>query len=169
MTKNREIQNLSFFSDWVLQEQVNHAPLSGQFLAIDENSIYHGGGGISPLGGKLIRTGSRIKSPLSDLNPVPQVYLPDLRPAIASAPPVRDYAATKRPASSQNVRFAIQNNQRMSRRSQAKNSMQKRSNTATSNRPNSRLTTRNRNGKSLENKRSPSDDRKRYENLTQSI
>ena len=147
-----------FFPDWVLQEQVNHAPSSGQFLAIDENSIYHGGG-ISPLGGKLIRT-SRIKSPLSDLNPVPQVYLPDLRPAIASAPPVRDYS--KRPASSQNVRFAIENNQRMSRRSQSKNlTTQKRSNTATSNRPNSRLTTRNRNGKSLENKRSPSDDRKR--------
>lgn len=144
-------------SDWVLQEQVNHAPSSGQFLAIDENSIYHGGG-ISPLGGKLIRP-SRIKSPLSDLNPVPQVYLPDLRPAIASAPPVRDYS--KRPASSQNVRFAIENNQRMSRRSQSKNlTTQKRSNTATSNRPNSRLTTRNRNGKSLENKRSPSDDRK---------
>ena len=156
--KNHRKDRNFFFPDWVLQEQVNHAPSSGQFLAIDENSIYHGGG-ISPLGGKLIRT-SRIKSPLSDLNPVPQVYLPDLRPAIASAPPVRDYS--KRPASSQNVRFAIENNQRMSRRSQSKNlTTQKRSNTATSNRPNSRLTTRNRNGKSLENKRSPSDDRKR--------
>ena len=62
----------------MLHEQANHAPSSGQFLAIDENSIYHGGG-ISPLGGKLLRT-SRMKSPLSDLNPVPQVYLPDLRP-----------------------------------------------------------------------------------------
>ena len=38
----------------------------------------------------------------------------------------------------------------------------KRSNTANTVRPNSRLTrTRSRNGKSLENKRSPSDDRKR--------
>ena len=61
---------------------------------------------------------------------------------------------------SQNVRFAMDgtNNNRMSRRTSLK---PKRSNTAHSNvRPNSRLT-RNRNGKSLESKRSPSDDRKR--------
>ena len=69
---------------------MNHAPSSGQFLAIDENSIYHGGG-ISPLGGKLLRT-SRIKSPLSDLNPVPQVYLPDLRPVSFAIVRFRDLA-----------------------------------------------------------------------------
>ena len=86
----------------------------------------------------------------------------DFFQTIASAPPVRDLNNSKRNGgnNSQNVRFAMDgtNNNRMSRRTSLKN---KRSNTASNVRPNSRLTTRNRNGKSLESKRSPSDDRKR--------
>ena len=65
-----------------MDEQMNHAP-SSHFLAIDENAIFNGNG-LSPMGGKIIRSvvATRTKSPLSDLNPtaVPPVSLPDLRP-----------------------------------------------------------------------------------------
>lgn len=60
-------------------QQSDHTPL-GHFGAIDENTIFHGGG-ISPLAGKMFRNGpSRAKSPQSDINPVPPISLPDLRP-----------------------------------------------------------------------------------------
>ena len=82
--------------------------------------------------------------------------------AIASAPPVRETNHLRRPASSQNVKFAIGENNNNNNRASRKPNKMKRSNTANTVRPNSRLTrTRSRNGKSLENKRSPSDDRKR--------
>ena len=73
---------MNIISEWVLDEQMNHTP-SSHFLAIDENAIFNGSG-LSPMGGKMIRSvpaATRTKSPLSDLNPtVPPVSLPDLRP-----------------------------------------------------------------------------------------
>jgi hypothetical protein len=59
-----------------MQQQQDPTPY-GTFRAIDENTIFHGGGG-SELGGRMLR--SRLKSPMSDLNPVPPMALPDLRP-----------------------------------------------------------------------------------------
>lgn len=124
------------------------APLS-HFLSIDENAIFNGHT-LSPMGnGKIIRSSAlRTKSPMSDLNPMPPVSLPDLRPSVSSAPPV-SYQG-KRPGSSQNVRFAI--DKRMSRRPSLKVK-------PTNVRPNSRLQKNHSRpaGKSLE-RRSPSEE-----------
>ena len=93
---------------------------------------------------------------------------------IASAPPVRDANYVRRPASSQNnVKFAMNSNENGNNRANSRKNNPnklKRSNTASNSsaRPNSRMTrTRSRNGKSLENKRSPSDDRKRFVQIPQ--
>ena len=61
-----------------MDQQMTQAP-SNPFLAIDENSIFNGSG-YSPMGGKILRTSARNKSPLSDLNPVPPITFPDIRP-----------------------------------------------------------------------------------------